>query len=169
MIKESDSEITKKIQRYRDNRGFINPKSLPVNADGYRSCRYCSASIRPPRRTFCSANCVHEYRLRSSCTYLRAKVYERDRGVCAICELDTKELAKQLLSLNIGDPARDLLLKQNNIHASRIIKINKLWDADHIVRVKDGGGQCGLENIRTLCIRCHKIITASSSKRIKTK
>jgi hypothetical protein len=29
------------------------------------------------------------------------------------------------------------------------------WDADHIVAVKDGGGECGLDNLRTLCIFCH--------------
>ena len=34
-----------------------------------------------------------------------------------------------------------------------------LWDADHIIAVKDGGGLCGLENIRTLCIKCHKNVT----------
>ena len=30
-----------------------------------------------------------------------------------------------------------------------------LWEADHIVPVKDGGGCCGLENYRTLCRKCH--------------
>ena len=36
-----------------------------------------------------------------------------------------------------------------------------LWDADHIIPVKKGGGSCGLENLRTLCISCHKIVTKS--------
>jgi len=39
-----------------------------------------------------------------------------------------------------------------------------LWDADHIVPVKDGGGQCGMENLRTLCIMCHKNVTKNSYK-----
>lgn len=30
------------------------------------------------------------------------------------------------------------------------------WDADHIIPVCEGGGQCGIENYRTLCIPCHK-------------
>jgi 5-methylcytosine-specific restriction endonuclease McrA len=30
------------------------------------------------------------------------------------------------------------------------------WDADHIVPVVEGGGECGLSNFRTLCIPCHK-------------
>jgi hypothetical protein len=37
-----------------------------------------------------------------------------------------------------------------------------LWDADHILAVKDGGGMCGLDNMRTLCIPCHKIVTFKS-------
>ena len=30
-----------------------------------------------------------------------------------------------------------------------------LWDADHILPVEHGGGQCGLSNYQTLCIVCH--------------
>lgn len=161
--------FSNKKQRYRENTGFIDPKTLPTNAEGYRCCRYCSGSIKPPKRTFCSTNCVHEYRLRSSGTYLRQQVYQRDYGICVLCKLDTKELAKQLSILSINDPARDLLLKQHNIHKKRKIRLRKngggLWDADHIICVKDGGGQCGLANIRTLCIKCHKLRTADCSSK----
>jgi len=38
-----------------------------------------------------------------------------------------------------------------------------LWDADHIVRVADGGGCAGMENIRTLCCSCHKAVTWSAN------
>jgi 5-methylcytosine-specific restriction endonuclease McrA len=37
---------------------------------------------------------------------------------------------------------------------------SSLWEADHIVPVAEGGGACGLENYRTLCVPCHKEITA---------
>lgn len=30
-----------------------------------------------------------------------------------------------------------------------------LWDMDHVVPVKDGGGGCGLDNLQTLCLWCH--------------
>ncbi len=167
-----DTNIIKPKNRYRRNRGFIDPNTLPINEEGYRCCRYCSGSVLPPKRTFCSSKCVHEYRLRSSGSYLRHQVYLRDRGICAICKLDTKILAKQLLSLNINDPARNLLLQEHNIHKTRKIKPRKngggLWDADHIICVKDGGGECGLENIRTLCIKCHKLRTALSAAKKNT-
>lgn len=33
------------------------------------------------------------------------------------------------------------------------------WDCDHVVEVVNGGGQCGLENLQTLCQPCHKAKT----------
>jgi 5-methylcytosine-specific restriction endonuclease McrA len=30
------------------------------------------------------------------------------------------------------------------------------WDADHIKEVCRGGGLCGLENLQTLCVLCHR-------------
>jgi 5-methylcytosine-specific restriction endonuclease McrA len=39
------------------------------------------------------------------------------------------------------------------------------WEADHIVPVVEGGGQCGLENYRTLCLRCHRKATAELARR----
>jgi hypothetical protein len=34
-----------------------------------------------------------------------------------------------------------------------------LWEADHIVPVVEGGGECDLSNLRTLCLRCHRMAT----------
>ena len=41
-----------------------------------------------------------------------------------------------------------------------------LWQADHIVPVIEGGGECDLGNFRTLCTACHKSETAALRKRI---
>lgn len=149
--------------RYLEGGGFIDPKTLPVNALGYRECRYCHESVLPPRRTFCSDKCIHEYRLRTDGTYLRECVFKRDNGICSICDTDTKVLAKELDRLHPADPLGDILRKEHNISKSRKVNLYKLggglWDADHILPVKDGGGCSGLENLRTLCIGCHKLIT----------
>ena len=32
---------------------------------------------------------------------------------------------------------------------------SELWQADHITPVAEGGGLCGLDNMRTLCVLCH--------------
>jgi 5-methylcytosine-specific restriction endonuclease McrA len=36
-----------------------------------------------------------------------------------------------------------------------------LWEADHIIPVIEGGGECDLDSIRTLCLRCHRKATAA--------
>lgn len=40
------------------------------------------------------------------------------------------------------------------------------WDMDHIIPVVEGGGACGLDNLRTLCAKCHKKVTADLRKRL---
>ena len=37
---------------------------------------------------------------------------------------------------------------------------SRFWDIDHIVPVVEGGGSSGPENLRTLCLKCHKQVTA---------
>jgi hypothetical protein len=43
----------------------------------------------------------------------------------------------------------------------------QFWQADHIVPVAEGGGLCGIENLRTLCTVCHLRETADLKKRLK--
>jgi len=40
-----------------------------------------------------------------------------------------------------------------------VVKSRRKWEADHIVPVADGGGECGLENYRLLCRPCHLRVT----------
>jgi 5-methylcytosine-specific restriction enzyme A len=42
-----------------------------------------------------------------------------------------------------------------------------LWDADHILPVAEGGGECDLGNLRTLCLICHREQTLLLQKRLK--
>jgi hypothetical protein len=42
-----------------------------------------------------------------------------------------------------------------------------IWDADHIVPVVEGGGECSLDNYRTLCLGCHKRVTRQLKERMK--
>lgn len=140
---------------------LIDAKLLPKNDEGLTQCRWCQKGVKPPRRTMCSAECAHEIQLRTNSKYLRECVYNRDVGICAICNIDTKHIAKTALTL-IGSE-RVNYLNTYNIPISRKIWKRKfgggLWDADHILPVQYGGGQCGMNNLRTLCISCHKLIT----------
>jgi hypothetical protein len=38
------------------------------------------------------------------------------------------------------------------------------WQADHILPVYLGGGQCDVDNLRTLCTPCHAAVTAAQSR-----
>jgi 5-methylcytosine-specific restriction endonuclease McrA len=99
---------------------------------------------------------VHEWRLRSSTSYLRECVFDRDQGVCALCGVDTHRLRKRIMRLPFATRMRELrgLQEQGAIHKGR----RTWWEADHILAVVEGGDS-NLENMRTLCIPCHKGVT----------
>jgi hypothetical protein len=41
-----------------------------------------------------------------------------------------------------------------------------LWQMDHIIPVTEGGGgDCGLNNLRTLCVPCHKRVSKENAAR----
>ena len=75
---------------------------------------------------------------------MRLKVFERDKGICAACGFDTMRLARKPWARGTGH----------------------LWQADHIIPVIEGGGECGLDNYRTLCTDCHKAETAKLRQRL---
>jgi 5-methylcytosine-specific restriction endonuclease McrA len=141
--------------RYRPGAG-----KTPLRRDGQGRplCRWCHSPVPPPKQTFCSPECVHEWRLRTDGSYLREQVFKRDLGVCAQCAADTGTMAQALRVARLtSESAHRALVKEFGLTPAEAEKT--LWQADHIVPVADGGGQCGLEGLRTLCWRCHKVVT----------
>lgn len=156
--------------RVSPNAGYVyNPSRLPKGPNGRALCRQCGTEVPKGRRTFCGDACVHAWKLKSDPTYQRKLVFERDRGVCAACGLDTEALHRQIEAAAKLDPhrfgaygrARRAILDPLGIDPHRIT----LWDMDHIVPVVEGGGECGLDNLRTLCPPCHKRVTAELAAR----
>jgi 5-methylcytosine-specific restriction enzyme A len=142
--------------------GWVDRKSVPRGPNGRGQCRWCSLEVPPRRFTFCSAYCVHEWKLRTQPAYLREQVFLRDCGVCAACAVDTIAAARKL-KYSRGE-RRDELLRYWGLR-QRTRK--SLWDADHILPVAEGGGECDLDNIRTLCLRCHRAATKALRERIR--
>jgi 5-methylcytosine-specific restriction endonuclease McrA len=142
------------------------------NANGKPLCRWCREVVEPPKRTFCGKpECIHEWKIRSNPSYAREQVYTRDHGVCASCGLDTEKL-KQLLHrirLERGENAYRQFLNEIRAQYRASYDLDKhFWEADHIVPVAHGGGSCGLENLQTLCLACHKTKT-QRQRRMKRK
>jgi 5-methylcytosine-specific restriction protein A len=141
--------------------GWIVPSAIERGPGGRPLCRWCRIEVPPRRRTFCSDACVHEWKMRTDPGYLREKVFARDHGICAKCGVDTISIRRDLRKLDFA--ARRQFFKQWNLReGSR----KSLWDADHIVPVAEGGGQCDLTNMRTLCLLCHREATAALRKRL---
>lgn len=142
--------------------GWINPSKLPRGVGGRALCRWCHHEVGPGRLTFCSAACVHQHKLRSNPGYMREHVFKRDHGICAICRVDTMAQQRQLYR---GVPqfgvTRRRIERETGVPGRR-----SPWDADHIVPVAEGGGECDLSNIRTLCRPCHRQVTAELSARL---
>ena len=144
--------------------GWVDRRSVPRGPNGRGLCRWCSLEVPTGRHTFCSEYCVHEWKLRTQPAYLREQVFLRDRGICAACGVDT--IAEQRRLRTARGAARQRLLEE--WRPGRGVR-KSLWDADHIVPVAEGGGECDLENLRTLCLRCHRVVTMQLRERLRAR
>ncbi len=142
--------------------GWVDRKAVPRGPNGRGLCRWCSLEVPRRRFTFCSEYCVHEWKLRTQPGYVREQVFKRDKGICSGCGVDTLTEARRLRYAR-GASRKALLMHWGLKARTR----KSLWDADHIVPVAEGGGQCDLANIRTLCLRCHRAATLELRRRLR--
>lgn len=150
--------------------GWVNERELPKGLNGRNLCRQCQAEVPKGRRTFCSDACVHHWSIRTNPGYVRQQVFRRDKGVCALCGLDTVAWAKardrEWAALQKGRSVdASMAREQFRRHYPHYFQRQTWWDADHIVPVVEGGGECDLDNYRTLCIPCHRQETAKLAAR----
>lgn len=142
--------------------GRADREALAKGPNGRCLCRWCSLEVPRGRLTFCSEFCVEEWRLRSNPSHLRERVFERDRGICALCGIDC--IAEYNHLRRLRGAARVKAGQRWDLRGRK-----SLWDADHIVPVVEGGGECDLANMRTLCLKCHRLNTASLHARRRTR
>ncbi|NXA13549.1 ZRAB3 endonuclease, partial [Sapayoa aenigma] len=136
------------------------------------SCQQPTAALPCAWDTrFCSHACQEDFSIRSSQSFLRAKVFEVERGVCQSCHQNAQELY-----LSVRDAPRSQrkqLLESSWMSHLPLGQLNEMlrsptegqfWQVDHIQPVYSGGGQCSLENLQTLCTVCHRERTAKQAK-----
>jgi 5-methylcytosine-specific restriction endonuclease McrA len=156
-------------KRISSKAGFVNTAKLPRGPNGRALCRRCGQEVPKGRRSWCGDGCVHDHRIESDPGYARAQVEKRDAGVCASCGLDCERLRRALSRVEWAKRARfkSLWLGVAGLPATRKFSTCRtLWEMDHTVPVVEGGGACGLDNLRTLCVWCHNRVTAELRGRL---
>ena len=158
---------------------FLRKDALPrvLDDEGRRLCGWCRSPLDRRSIAWCSDDCADEYWVRTSHHYVLALVQRRDRAVCSICGLDTQKLRRivdrvrkrseryYLRSGGYREPTDADVARWERLHTELAKrgygKVDRwftppLWEADHVIPVAEGGGCCGLENYRTLCVPCHR-------------
>ena len=92
----------------------------------------------------------------------RYAVLHRDKGVCQLCDRNCKKLRERMNE-------RETWYSERGRYREFIDRLRRigwpfyrsLWDCDHIVPIIEGGAPGDLDNLRTLCLWCHKKETAT--------
>lgn len=154
--------------------------------DGY-ACAWCgndlnSSSLRSGVvSTYCSIECAEEGRLKRGGMYsssnIRSQLFTLESGICQLCHIDANAIFLRISSLQPAERLNALInagwtLPKGPKALQNLLQDPKegdFWQADHIKAVAEGGGGCGLENLRTLCTPCHQQETAKLRSRLKLK
>lgn len=129
------------------------PQPHGPGMNGRTLCRWCHCEVPSRRRCWCSDECLELYRLETDWNFIRSHVLQRDGGVCARCGCDVNKL-KQRLFQAAGRFQATKILRRMGFNSGM-----ELFQVDHI-QPRILGGTNSLDNLRTLCVPCHKRVTA---------
>lgn len=161
------------MTRGMDLSGFANFDGTKRGPAGERLCRVCGKAI--PEKSvagFCSEGCIESFRIQTDTEYARKKVFERDRGVCKLCGLDTEAVMSEKTAAHMAcgvgprDAQTRALKEILAVWGYPNLRRRVLWDMDHIVAVALGGTNV-MDNLRTLCMPCHKMQTKNLMKHLQ--
>eukprot|EP00941_MAST-03F_sp_MAST-3F-sp1_P000243 g243.t1 len=151
-----------------------------TNSEFSERCRQCGkkkmnqSSLTDWSTTFCSFDCYKIQKLKTSSTAIRRQIFAIEHGICQLCKFDCHSFFLSFKSLSPPERLSRLQgwtkFRQPKNHKSlqRLLTNpveGDFWQADHILAVVEGGGEAGLENLRTLCTPCHALETAKLAHR----
>ena len=163
-------------------------KGLPLSEEEHNvldgtACAWCgrrlSRAHQKAEATYCSQECAQEGRLRRggkfASNHLRTAMFALEGGVCTVCGIDAHALYEQILCLQPAERLNRLLDANWRLPRSCKARDNlfqnpkegDFWQVDHIQAVAEGGGSCGLDNLRILCVPCHAKETEKLRSRMK--
>ncbi len=167
-------------------------RALVRDSEGRPLCRWCGKVVVSPRRAWCSDACVKEYKEVDSMFSgggRRDHLLKLEGGVCQTCGLDTERLQRRMrrayrLVMFFERVPRQGRNTPPYLHNRKraMVLVGRLverrigrdpgalnldrtwWEADHIVPLIESGDHSP-ENLRTLCIWCHRDETAALAGR----
>jgi 5-methylcytosine-specific restriction endonuclease McrA len=128
---------------------------------------------------FCAGRkCLEQYTLRTSTAGLRKALFKWERGVCQTCGVDMHALCERIKVLPrekraavVVAAAPAFAVRGNGKALQRLVESAAegcAWHADHKLAVRDGGGECGLDNLTTLCVLCHQQARSPTERRCRS-
>jgi hypothetical protein len=166
------------------HRGRYLRKQAIYSANGKRLCNVCGSDLprnrgyntpESIRDLFCSDKCALRYTHTVKPGGLREDLFGVERGVCCRCERDCHAFVRAL-QVHKKRARHDMILRFDPRYRRYPRLLHQLaytahegsaWHADHIVPVFEGGGECGLENMQTLCTMCHQSSSRSLARKRK--
>jgi len=144
------------------------------HSESQTTSRGSSKSVVQNDNRFCSYDCQLKYQVRTNGSAVRRQLFELEHGRCVLCKFDAHSFFQRLKALRTYErrraieesPIRSLSWTQKEALIRKPTE-GALWQADHAIPVAEGGGECSLENYRTLCTPCHARETSKLNHRLK--
>lgn len=73
--------------------GSVENDDIFAFIKGKRICAWCHKELPKRRQSWCSDECLREYRITTDWGYTRSEVWKRDKGICRMCGINLDDLA----------------------------------------------------------------------------